>query len=104
MKDVVGRPSLGFLLGPPGIGGRTLGSLQEFGSRIRELRDAKGISVEDFAEILGYELPSLVNIENGFRRPGREKTADMCWRLDMSPEEGMYWFNRLGYPWFMKRR
>ena len=42
---------------------------KRFGKRIRELREAKGMSQIALAEKIGIEQPHLSNLENGRKEP-----------------------------------
>jgi len=45
------------------------GDVEEVGTRIRQLRQERGISLEDLSSLTGFELSELENIENGKRQP-----------------------------------
>ena len=42
------------------------------GTRIKEIRKAKGLTQEQLAESIGIEIPSLSNIENGKTYPSSD--------------------------------
>ncbi len=48
-----------------------------FGSRIRQLRIAKGVSLRDFAEMIGINFTYLSKIENGKVEPPSEDKIRM---------------------------
>jgi HTH-type transcriptional regulator, competence development regulator len=59
-----------------------------FGSRIRELRKAKGISLRDFADQVGIDFTYLSKIENGkVDPPSEEKIKSMADKLDVDAEQ-----------------
>ncbi len=59
----------------------------DFGTRIRELRKAKGISLRDFADLVGIDFTYLSKIENGkVDPPSEEKIKSMADKLDVDAE------------------
>ena len=60
----------------------------DFGSRIRELRKEKDISLRDFADRVGIDFTYLSKIENGkVEPPSEEKIRKMARELDVGAEE-----------------
>ena len=54
----------------------------DFGSRIRQLRTDKGISLRDFADIVGIDFTYLSKIENGkVDPPSEDKIKVMASKL-----------------------
>ncbi len=45
------------------------GEVEEVGTRIKKLREKKGISIEDLANLTGFDKERLENIENGVIKP-----------------------------------
>lgn len=59
----------------------------DFGSRIRELRKEKGISLRDFADMVGIDFTYLSKIENGkVDPPSEEKIKIMASQLGVEAE------------------
>ena len=59
----------------------------DFGTRIRELRKAKGISLRDFADLVGIDFTYLSKIENGkVDPPSEEKIKSMADKLEVDAE------------------
>ncbi len=59
----------------------------DFGSRIRQLRTNKGISLRDFADMVGIDFTYLSKIENGkVDPPSEEKIKVMASKLDVEAE------------------
>lgn len=60
----------------------------DFGSRIRELRKEKDISLRDFADMVGIDFTYLSKIENGkVDPPSEEKIRDIANKLEVDAEE-----------------
>jgi len=60
----------------------------DFGSRIRELRIKKGISLRDFADMVRIDFTYLSKIENGkVDPPSEEKIIAMASKLEIEAEE-----------------
>ncbi len=45
------------------------GEVEEVGSRIRQLRKERGISLEDLSSLTGFDVSDLEDIENGKQKP-----------------------------------
>ncbi|SDU11185.1 helix-turn-helix domain-containing protein [Desulfobacula phenolica] len=45
------------------------GDVEEVGKRIKELREERGISIEDLSHLTGFEVSRLQNIESGLEKP-----------------------------------
>jgi len=45
------------------------GEVEEVGTRIQQLRQERGISLEDLSSLTGFEISDLKDIENGKRQP-----------------------------------
>ncbi|CCK78839.1 helix-turn-helix domain-containing protein [Desulfobacula toluolica] len=45
------------------------GDVEEVGKRIKELREERGISIEDLSHLTGFEVSKLQNIESGLEKP-----------------------------------
>ncbi len=59
----------------------------DFGSRIRQLRTERGISLRDFADMVGIDFTYLSKIENGkVDPPSEEKIKVMASKLDVESE------------------
>ena len=59
----------------------------DFGSRIRQLRTDKGISLRDFADIVGIDFTYLSKIENGkVDPPSEDKIKVMASKLGVESE------------------
>jgi transcriptional regulator with XRE-family HTH domain len=59
-----------------------------FGSRIRQLRVDRGLSLRDFANAVGIDFTYLSKIENGkVEPPSEEKIRLMAHQLDKDAEE-----------------
>ena len=60
----------------------------DFGSRIRELRKEKDISLRDFADLIKMDFTYLSKIENAkVEPPSEDKIRSMARILDVDPEE-----------------
>ncbi|GER79147.1 MAG: XRE family transcriptional regulator [Anaerolineae bacterium] len=60
----------------------------DFGSRIRQLRTARGISLRDFAEMVGIDFTYLSKIENGkVDPPSEDKIRVIASKLDIEAEQ-----------------
>ena len=59
----------------------------DFGTRIRELRKEKRISLRDFANLVGIDFTYLSKIENGkVDPPSEEKIRSIATKLDVDAE------------------
>ena len=59
----------------------------DFGSRIRQLRTERGISLREFADRVGIDFTYLSKIENGkVDPPSEEKIKVMASKLDVESE------------------
>lgn len=59
----------------------------DFGGQIRELRTQKGISLRDFADMVGIDFTYLSKIENGkVDPPSEDKIRSMASSLDVEAE------------------
>ena len=58
-----------------------------FGSRIKELRETRGLLQRQLAEILGIDVPMFSKIERGDRRAKREHVVILAQQLNASEEE-----------------
>lgn len=45
------------------------GNVDEVGKRIKQVREERGISIEDLSHLTGFEVSRLVDIENGKEKP-----------------------------------
>lgn len=45
------------------------GNVDEVGKRIKQVREERGISIEDLSNLTGFEVSRLVDIENGKEKP-----------------------------------
>lgn len=54
------------------------------GSRIRDLREARSMSITALAKEVGIERPTLGNIEHGRKGPSYEVAARICQYFDVS--------------------
>jgi len=59
----------------------------KFGERIRELRKAKGLSQEDFADLCGFDRTYVSGIERGTRNPTLKALEILANALDVSIED-----------------
>ena len=48
-----------------------------FGERLKFLRDQKGVTQEDLAELLGVNKQTISGYERGVRRPAGEKKLEV---------------------------
>jgi transcriptional regulator with XRE-family HTH domain len=60
-------------------------TLVQFGNRIRELREAKGLSQEELADLGGIHRTYLGGIERGERNPTLLSLLKLAKALDTSP-------------------
>ena len=67
------------------------------GTRIKEIRKAKGLTQEQLAESIGIEIPSLSNIENGKNYPNSETITKIAKGLGIEIFE-LYIFEHLKEP------
>lgn len=59
----------------------------KFGARIRELRKAKGLSQEDFADLCAFDRTYVSGIERGTRNPTLKALEVLANALDVSIED-----------------
>lgn len=67
------------------------------GKRIREIREAKGISQETLAEMIGIEPPSLSSIEHGKSYPTAKNIDKIATSLGVLPSE-LFTFEHIKMP------
>ena len=60
---------------------------REFGSRVRTLRKAAGLSTGQFASMIGISKPFLIQIEHGTRNPSLGVIERIADGFDMSMSE-----------------
>lgn len=58
-----------------------------FGNKIRELRKAKGLSQEDFADLCGFDRTYVSGIERGTRNPTLKALEVLANALGVSIED-----------------
>jgi transcriptional regulator with XRE-family HTH domain len=58
---------------------------QQLGSKLRELRVAKGLTQEGLAEAIGKTVEHISLVERGKRSPSFEILIDLAQALDVSP-------------------
>jgi transcriptional regulator with XRE-family HTH domain len=58
-----------------------------FGSKIKELREKKDLSLREFAKRLGCSAPHISDIEHGRRFPSDEMLSEIAKNLDISVDE-----------------
>jgi transcriptional regulator with XRE-family HTH domain len=58
-----------------------------FGKRLRELRQAKGVSIKDLAPQLEISYMHLSNIEVGYKKPSPEFVERVARFFDADPDE-----------------
>ncbi len=59
----------------------------KFGNKIRELRKAKGLSQEDFADLCGFDRTYVSGIERGTRNPTLKALEVLANALGVSIED-----------------
>jgi len=59
---------------------------QQFGERLKQIRIERGMTQQDFAELLGMSVDFLSLIERGINAPSFEKLEVMAHRLDVDVE------------------
>lgn len=59
----------------------------KFGNKIRELRKAKGLSQEDFADSCEFDRTYISGIERGTRNPTLKALETLANALDVSIED-----------------
>lgn len=62
-----------------------------FGSRVRELRQERGLSQEDLAERSGLHRTYVVNVENGHRNVSLDTICQIAAGLSVLPQELFRW-------------
>ena len=62
-------------------------SLRKFGSRVRELREARGLRQSDLAERAGIDRVSVVRIEQGLRDVGVSRVVALAAALQVRPQD-----------------
>lgn len=60
---------------------------RELGLRLRELRQSRGLTVEEVGERLLCAATKISRAETGARRPSLRDVRDLCGLYDVSPEE-----------------
>ncbi len=55
-----------------------------FGSRLKALREARGLSQEDMAEMMDCSVDTVSNLERGRSSPKLDALERLCERLDLS--------------------
>lgn len=58
-----------------------------FGNKIRELRKAKGLSQEDFADLCGFDRTYVSGIERGTRNPTLKALEILANALEVAIED-----------------
>lgn len=61
--------------------------MQKFGERLREMRRAKGISVNEFARLVGVNRNTVVAWENDIHIPNLYAAVDIATALECSLDE-----------------
>lgn len=56
-----------------------------FGRRVRELREARGLSQEQFADVAGLHRTYVSGIERGLRNVGLDNILAIARALDVAP-------------------
>ena len=59
----------------------------DIGSRLRKIREERGLSQRQLAEALGVSGSRVSNWEQGLNRPDADMLADLCRALKVSPSE-----------------
>lgn len=62
-------------------------NIQKFGARLRSIREEKGFSQEDFANVLDVDRSYLGGVERGERNPTLKFVFHICEALNIEPEE-----------------
>jgi transcriptional regulator with XRE-family HTH domain len=60
----------------------------DFGARLRELREAAGLTQKELAEAAGASLRGVAQWEQGVREPAWSSVVMLCDALDVSTEAG----------------
>jgi transcriptional regulator with XRE-family HTH domain len=63
------------------------GILARFGTRVRELREARGLSQEQFADLCGLDRTYISGIERGKRNVGLRNVETMAHALGLTMGE-----------------
>lgn len=64
--------------------------LKAMGARLREAREAKGMTQAELARAIGVETPSYWRYESGGQQPGGESLAALCRTLGVTAEWVMF--------------
>lgn len=56
-------------------------------SRLKQARVDMGLTQRDFAELIGYSIPTISSWENGTRTPNADQRHDLAAALDVPEEE-----------------
>ena len=59
----------------------------ESGARIRKIREDRGYSQKELAELIGVSNSRVSNWEQGINRPDADILVDLCKTLNVSPSE-----------------
>ena len=59
----------------------------EIGARIRKIREDRGYSQKELAELIGVSNSRVSNWEQGINRPDADILVDLCKTLNVSPSE-----------------
>jgi transcriptional regulator with XRE-family HTH domain len=57
-----------------------------FGARLRELREGKGLTQTQLAELAGVSFRGVAQWEQGVREPGWSSILALCQALDVTPD------------------
>ncbi|WP_273654079.1 XRE family transcriptional regulator [Cellulomonas fimi] len=63
--------------------------MDDFGGRLRERRERRGMSQRDLAATSGVHQPTIAAIESGRRRPSAAVRAALTRALDVRPSEAL---------------
>jgi transcriptional regulator with XRE-family HTH domain len=62
-------------------------SLSVFAKKLRELREARGMSLYGLAKRTGLTLPAVMNLDSGRSKPSWETVEILCAALEVSADE-----------------
>lgn len=63
----------------------------QIGNRIKNFRQAKGLSQKDVAELMNVNRSTYSNYENGLREPNTKMISKIASALEVSPSDLMGW-------------
>ena len=59
--------------------------MKTFGERLRKLRQDRGMSLDQFSELLGMKKSTLSHYERGCREPDFQRLVDLAFMLNTTP-------------------